>query len=144
MTCLFLCRNKFVIVFFKKFRNECFWNSIYANCYLYLSRAMDWFDVTGYADTDEAALARIRAQRVLVIGAESDALFPIHQQRALADLLCELGRDVEFVAMPSIQGHDAFLVDRDRFAPVLRGFFSGGLPLAEKDRFEIKECASGT
>lgn len=113
-----------------------------ANCYLHLSRAMDWFDVADYADTDQAALARIQAQRALVIGAESDALFPIHQQRSLADLLCELGRDVEFVAMPSIQGHDAFLVDRDRFAPVLRGFFSGGLPLADKDQFKINACAT--
>jgi len=114
-----------------------------ANCYLYLSRSMDWFNVADFGATDEAALAHISAHRALVIGVESDNLFPLHQQRALADLLCELGRDVEFVAMPSIQGHDAFLVDRDRFAPVLRGFFSDEAALAGKDlQYQVSQCAA--
>jgi homoserine O-acetyltransferase len=113
-----------------------------ANSYLHLSRAMDWFDIADFGETDQAALARIRARRALVIGVESDSLFPIHQQRALADLLCELGRDVEFVAMPSIQGHDAFLVDRDRFSPVLCRFFADDILVTEQDRFEVRECAT--
>lgn len=111
-----------------------------ANCYLYLSRAMDWFDVAGFEGTDEASLSRIRAHRALVIGVESDTLYPLHQQRALADLLCELGRDVEFVAMPSIQGHDAFLVDRDRFAPVLGDFFKDGPLEAQSSAYHIRQC----
>ncbi len=113
-----------------------------ANCYLCLSRSMDWFDVSDFGGTDEAALARISAHRALVIGVESDSLYPLHQQRALADLLCELGRDVEFVIMPSIQGHDAFLVDRDRFAPVLRSFFTDHALLAEKQHYYVKQCAA--
>jgi homoserine O-acetyltransferase len=113
-----------------------------ANCYLYLSRSMDWFDVSQFGGTDEAALARITARRVLVIGVESDTLYPLRQQRTLADLLCELGRDVEFVAMPSLQGHDAFLVDRDRFAPVMRSFFLDHTLLAEKGRYLVRQCAA--
>jgi homoserine O-acetyltransferase len=113
-----------------------------ANCYLSLSRSMDWFDAAEFAGTDEASLARIRAHRALVIGVESDTLFPLHQQRALADLLRELGRDVEFVAMPSVQGHDAFLVDRDRFVPVLRGFFGDHAPLADKAQYKVSQCAA--
>jgi homoserine O-acetyltransferase len=113
-----------------------------ANCYLYLSRCMDWFDVADFGATDEAALARITAHRALIIGVESDSLYPLHQQRVLADLLCELGRDVEFVAMPSIQGHDAFLVDRDRFAPVLRSFFSNDALLAGKEQYQVSQCAA--
>lgn len=113
-----------------------------ANCYLYLSRSMDWFDVADFGGTDEAALARIAAHRALVIGVESDSLYPLHQQRALADLLCELGRDVQFVAMPSLQGHDAFLADRDRFTPVLRGFFSDHALLSEKPQYRVRQCAA--
>jgi homoserine O-acetyltransferase len=113
-----------------------------ANCYLYLSRSMDWFDVADFGGTDEAALARIAAHRALVIGVESDSLYPLHQQRALADLLCELGRDVQFVAMPSLQGHDAFLADRDRFTPVLRGFFSDHALLSEKPPYRVRQCAA--
>jgi homoserine O-acetyltransferase len=103
---------------------------------------MDWFDVAELGGTDEAALARITAHRALVIGVESDSLYPLHQQRALADLLCELGRDVEFVAMPSIQGHDAFLVDRERFAPALRSFFNDHALLAEKEHYLVRQCAA--
>jgi homoserine O-acetyltransferase len=113
-----------------------------ANCYLCLSRSMDWFDAAEFAGTDEASLARIRAHRALVVGVESDSLFPLHQQRTLADLLCELGRDVEFVAMPSVQGHDAFLVDRDRFAPVLRGFFGDRTLLTDKTPYKVSQCAA--
>ena len=49
-------------------------------------------------------MARITVRRALVVGLESDTVYPIHQQRALADLLCEQGHDAEYVAMPSIQG----------------------------------------
>lgn len=104
------------------------------NCYLYLSRAMDWFDA--------GDLAGIAIQRALVIGVETDKLFPVHQQRELADRLCELGRDVEFVAMPSLQGHDAFLVDRGRFAPVLRKFFSDDLICVDDERISIRDCVA--
>ena len=115
-----------------------------ANCYLYLSRSMDWFDVADFAATDEAALARIGARRALVIGVESDTLYPIHQQRAMADLLCEQGADVEFVVMPSIQGHDAFLVDRERFAPVLKSFFADDALLADTVPYQVSQCAAAS
>ncbi len=113
-----------------------------ANCYLYLSRSMDWFDVADFAATDEAALARISARRALVIGVESDTLYPVHQQRAMADLLCEQGSDVEFVSMPSIQGHDAFLVDRERFAPVLKSFFADDSLLVDTEPYQVIQCAA--
>ena len=113
-----------------------------ANCYLYLSRSMDWFDVADFAATDEAALARVTARRALVIGVETDTLYPIHQQRAMADLLCEQGADVEFVVMPSIQGHDAFLVDRERFAPVLKSFFADDTLLTDTAPYQVSQCAA--
>ncbi|NIP88844.1 MAG: homoserine O-acetyltransferase, partial [Gammaproteobacteria bacterium] len=47
-----------------------------ANSYLYLSRAMDWFDAAEHGGSVEAALSSIRAQRALVIGVKSDTLFP--------------------------------------------------------------------
>ena len=94
-----------------------------ANCYLYLSRAMDWFDLADAEGNLDAALSAMTARRVLVVGVESDFLFPLEQQRALAEAFRRNGREVTFTALPSIQGHDAFLVDEARFAPVLRAFF---------------------
>ncbi|PDH36172.1 MAG: homoserine O-acetyltransferase [OM182 bacterium MED-G24] len=95
-----------------------------ANCYLYLSRAMDLFDIADHGGTLENGLARVGAKRALVIGVESDTLFPIAQQRELAEGLDDGERDVEFKALPSVQGHDAFLVDMDRFRPLLCDFFN--------------------
>jgi homoserine O-acetyltransferase len=93
-----------------------------ANCYLYLSRAMDLFDVAEHGGSVEAGLSRITARRTLVIGVETDFLFPIDQQAEVATLLALAGRDVRFERLPSIQGHDSFLVDMDRFCPVVADF----------------------
>lgn len=95
-----------------------------ANCYLYLSRAMDLFDVAEHGGSVEAGLAKSGAKNALIIGVETDFLFPLEQQRHLANGLSTPGRSVEFVPLPSIQGHDSFLVDMDRFRPVIARFFS--------------------
>ena len=95
-----------------------------ANCYLYLSRAMDLFDVADHGGSVEHGLARVGASRALVIGVETDLLFPISHQKCIADGLENGKRDVTFHSLESIQGHDAFLVDMDRFRPILCDFFN--------------------
>lgn len=92
--------------------------------YIYLSRAMDWFDLAEYGGTVEAGVTRMAIRRALVIGVESDILFPLEQQEQLAESLRITGAAVEFAALPSIQGHDAFLVDFRRFNPVIAKFMS--------------------
>ena len=90
--------------------------------YLYLSRAMDWFDLTDYGDSVEAACRQMAVEHALVIGVATDILFPVEQQEELAEALAAAGADVDFQSLPSIQGHDAFLVDIPRFAPVISRF----------------------
>ncbi len=103
-----------------------FADSFDANSYLYLSRAMDQFDLADHGDGSlAAAFARFRTRHSLVLGVETDMLFPIEQQREIADHLQAAGGHVEFHAFPSLQGHDAFLVDLDRFEPAIRGFLDG-------------------
>ncbi len=85
-----------------------------ANCYLYLSRAMDRFDL--------APLAQHCVERALVIGVESDILFPIGGQRAIQATLEQAGVATGLVTMPSIEGHDAFLVDIPRFSAAIGDF----------------------
>ena len=101
------------------------------NCYLYLSRSMDWFDPADgclkpcgdrHADT-LAALAQIRLEQALAIGVSTDILFPLQQQ--IADGLRAGGCDAQLLALDSPQGHDAFLVDFKRFDPAVRGFLDG-------------------
>ena len=99
------------------------------NCYLYLSRSMDWFDLgesCGCAGDTGRALASIRGlESALVVGVETDILFPLQQQGEIAEGLRAGGCRVEFRPMPSPQGHDAFLVDAERFGPAVGGFLTG-------------------
>lgn len=101
-----------------------FVGSFDANSYLYLSRAMDWFDVAEHGSSVETGLARVQAKRTLVIGVETDFLFPLWQQQEIAEPLRASGRDVTFSALPSIHGHDSFLLDKERFAPLIADFLN--------------------
>ncbi len=94
-----------------------------ANCYLYLSRAMDLFDIADHGGSLERGVSRVRLERALIIGVKTDFLFPIHQQEELAKALGEYVADLSFLRLDSIQGHDSFLVDMDRFRPALASYF---------------------
>ena len=98
------------------------------NSYLYLSRASDWFDIAEYGNGSILeGLKRIRIQRALVIGVSTDILFPLEQQEQIAEGLSAAGADVEFIALDSPQGHDAFLVDIENYSRAIGGFL-GRLP----------------
>ncbi len=98
------------------------------NAYLYLSRAMDLFDLADHGDGSVAeALRRFKVQRALIIGVETDLLFPVEQQLELAEGLKAPERRVEFARLPSLQGHDSFLVDMDRFRPLIGDFLRAGV-----------------
>jgi homoserine O-acetyltransferase len=83
-----------------------------ANSYLYISKAMDLFDLT------DTSLGRPPIERIscptLVIGASSDLLFPVWQQRELAGALRKQGAAVTYVELDAPYGHDTFLIDRER------------------------------
>jgi homoserine O-acetyltransferase len=95
-----------------------------ANCYLYLSRAMDRFDLAEHGGSFATAFASTNLQRALVMGVESDMLFPIHEQAAIAEALTTAGVNTRFARLPSLEGHDAFLVDIPRFDAEIRAFLA--------------------
>jgi homoserine O-acetyltransferase len=72
------------------------------------------------------ALDKVKVNRALIIGVKTDFLFPIHQQQELADGLSGNGRTVEYHELDSLQGHDSFLVDMDRYRPIMAKFFGSG------------------
>ena len=97
------------------------------NCYLYLSRSMDWFDLAEYAPDGgdvTVGLAQVRVEKALAIGVATDILFPLQQQQQIADGLRAGGADTTFLPLPSPQGHDAFLVDIARFGPAVGDFLA--------------------
>jgi len=104
-----------------------FVGSFDANCYLYLSHAMDLFDAADHGAGDlSAAFARMQAAKALVLGVDSDILFPSDQQQELAALMRgPAGADVAEAILPSKQGHDSFLVDLERFGSRIAEFLDG-------------------
>ena len=94
-----------------------------ANCYLYLSRASDLFDLAEHGGSLAAGFNRLQLDRVLVIGVRTDILFPLVQQRELAEGMASVCDDTQLVELDCIRGHDSFLVEMDAFRPVISEFF---------------------
>jgi len=105
-------------------RAQAFVGSFDPNSYLYLSRAMDLFDVADHGGSVDKALGKLKLKRALVVGVETDILFPLHQQQALAESLKRAGVDTCFERLPSKQGHDSFLVDMEHFRPAIGEFLA--------------------
>jgi homoserine O-acetyltransferase len=95
------------------------------NCYLYLSRASDLFDLAEHGGSLQSGFKRLNLERALVIGVETDILFPIQQQRDLAEGLSAVCDDTTLIELDCIRGHDSFLVDMDAFRPVICDFLDG-------------------
>ncbi|QDT35850.1 homoserine O-acetyltransferase MetX [Stratiformator vulcanicus] len=83
-----------------------------ANSYLYLTRAMDYFDLAhDYGSLTDAF--RKTSARFLVASFTTDWLFPTSQSRDLVRALLKAGRDVTFLEFDSPYGHDAFLIPKE-------------------------------
>jgi homoserine O-acetyltransferase len=95
-----------------------------ANCYLYLSRASDLFDFAEHGGSLRAGFSKLALDSAMVIGVETDLLFPVRQQRELTDELSVKVPDVELVVLDCIKGHDSFLVEMDAFRPVVSRYFA--------------------
>lgn len=100
-----------------------------ANSYLYLTRAMDYFDLSeGYQSLAES-LSRTRA-RFLVASYDTDWLFPTSQSRGLVTALLQVGRHVSFVELPCPFGHDSFLIDLEPLKQLVGSFLDRAMATA--------------
>ncbi len=98
-----------------------------ANSYLYITRAMDYFDLTGARGEGlAAAFERARDVRFCVFSFTSDWLYPMAESRIIVRALNAAGARASFVEIDSDRGHDAFLLDE----PVLRAALAGFLDSA--------------
>jgi homoserine O-acetyltransferase len=91
-----------------------------ANSHLYLTRAMDLYDV-GRDGGDEYWLRKIDSP-LLLMGISSDWLYPPRCVAELARQISDLGKDVTYAGLESPHGHDAFLKEWDLLADVIGPF----------------------
>ena len=95
-----------------------------ANSYLILNRAMDLHDV-GRGRGGAARALEAFTGPAMTVSVSSDFLYPPHQQAELAQLLSSgHGRTCAYHTIDSVFGHDGFLVEHDKLAPLLEDFFA--------------------
>ena len=93
-----------------------------ANSYLYMTRAMDYFDLAAdHGGRLAEAFAGTRT-RFCVVSFTSDWLFPTEESRAIVHALNAAGASVSFVEIETDRGHDAFLLDEPELFGAIRGF----------------------
>jgi homoserine O-acetyltransferase len=98
-----------------------------ANTYLYLSRALTYFDLArdhGNGSLTQA-LQRVRA-RTLLIAFTSDWLYPPSASQEIEAALRALGKPVELHVIDAPYGHDCFLIEEARQTPIIRRFLAEG------------------
>jgi homoserine O-acetyltransferase/O-succinyltransferase len=98
-----------------------------ANSYLYITRAMDYFDLAeAHGGRLADAFAGSRAVRFCIISFTSDWLYPTAESRAIVHALNAVGAPTSFVELDSPFGHDAFLLDVPALDAVVAGFVGDG------------------
>ena len=93
-----------------------------ANSYLYMTRAMEYYDASVWGGGDLTKAAALLSARTLVVSFSSDWLYPPELCRELVSAMCRAGRTVTYVDIPSRYGHDAFLVETETVSRLIQGF----------------------
>jgi homoserine O-acetyltransferase len=109
----------FQVESYLRYQGSSFVNRFDANAYLYITRAMDYFDLEPEFDGDLANAWKDTQTRFLLVSFTSDWLFPTSESKEVVRSLNRAGANVSFVEIESDKGHDAFLLDEpDMFATV--------------------------
>lgn len=113
----------FEVESYLRYRGSQFVDRFDANSYLYITKAMDYFDLGSGFPSLGASLERAKA-RFLVISFTSDWLYPSYQSIEIVSALRSRNRDVAYCELSSNHGHDAFLVDVGEQTELVRGFLA--------------------
>ena len=112
----------FQVESYLRYQGSSFVERFDANSYLYLTRAMDYFDIAADHDGVLAQAFRGIKTRFCVVSFTSDWLFPTSESRALVHALNASSARVSFAEIETDRGHDAFLLDVPEFFDISRAF----------------------
>ncbi|MFA6289114.1 MAG: homoserine O-acetyltransferase [Opitutaceae bacterium] len=114
---------QFEVESYLRYQGQSFINRFDANSYLYITRALDQFDLAAAHGSLEDAFAKVEAA-TLVVGFTSDWLFPPDQNRAIAIALLRAGKRVSYAELSTDLGHDSFLLESPQLYDLVRGFLA--------------------
>jgi homoserine O-acetyltransferase/O-succinyltransferase len=109
-----------------------------ANSYLYITRAIDYFDLAAEHGDVLANAFKGTKTRFCVVSFTSDWLYPTRESREIVQALNAVAANVSFVEIESDKGHDAFLLDEPELCATIRGFLNAA---AEKRGLEPARAA---
>lgn len=121
----------FEVESYLRYRGSQFVSRFDANSYLYITKAMDYFDLSAGSSSLGAALEGSRT-RFLVLSFTSDWLYPTYQSLELVSALRGRNVDVAFCELTSHYGHDAFLLETKEQGELVRGFLHSVFEEAEQ------------
>jgi homoserine O-acetyltransferase len=112
---------QFEVQSYLRYQGQSFIDRFDANSYLYITRALDQFDLTQDYGSLEAAFAPVQAE-TLVVGFTSDWLFPPEQNRDITIALLRAGKRACYAELATDLGHDSFLLKSEELYSLVRGF----------------------
>ena len=119
----------FQIESYLRYQGRSFVERFDANSYLYMTRAMDYFDLAADYGGQLAKAFRQTKTRFCVVSFTSDWLFPTTESRAIVHALNAGGASVSFVEIETDKGHDAFLLEVPELTATTRGFIEAAARL---------------
>ena len=114
--------TEFQVESYLKYNGNNFTRRFDANSYLYITKAMDYFDLTAPTGSLAAAFANSTAVKFLVVSFTSDWLYPSYHSKDLVRALTAAGGDVTYLDILSTWGHDAFLLEVETMTELLSSF----------------------
>lgn len=117
--------DQFEVESYLVYMGQSFINRFDANTYLYITRAIDNFDLAGAYGSLEAAFAPVQA-RTLSVAFTSDWLFPPKQNREIVLAMLRAGKSASYVELETDLGHDSFLLESPALYDVVRAFLAAG------------------
>ncbi len=105
------------------YQGQSFVNRFDANSYLYITKAVDYFDLTHKYGSLYEAFKNCKA-KFLIISFSSDWLFTTSQAKEIVDALVKTNKNVSFCEIQSPCGHDAFLLEFETQTKIIKGFLS--------------------
>ena len=112
---------EFEVESYLRYQGQSFINRFDANSYLYLTKALDRFDLYGPEERMEEQLQAVEAE-TLVVGFTSDWLFPPEQNRAIVHALLRCGKRASYAEIDMSLGHDSFLVHAPELYKLVTAF----------------------
>jgi homoserine O-acetyltransferase len=124
--------SEFSVETYLDYQGQIFVDRFDANSYLYITKAIDYYDLWARGVSLEQVFRDVQA-RILVISFSSDWLFTPKQARQIVDALLHGGKDVSYSEINSPHGHDAFLLEPELIGRLISGFLdaSADAPVAD-------------